>query len=479
MDYLIKEPKVFDNNNDVVIRIKEIELKNFKNVEYGIIKLQKDRFEDSVTCSDILGIYGQNGSGKSSLINALEVLQMIMSGNACLNDFERFIIANENTSTLRFKFDLSYSDGKQRSVDYEFQLSNKPIKEIDGREDYVPNQILLKILNEKLSMSGLFYGKKRKNELIIDTSEENILPSEIIQNDIYGERKNIFSLGLNKIRTNPNIDSRVSLIFNKQINQFFNSQSEFTQVINELVDFAQNRLIVIDSQQPNTLTYLQFFTKLGCFKLSTNDKTITEDKTYFCLKNDFASINYLLNTIIPGLQIKIKDLLNEECKNNHMIEIYSVRNNREIPLCFESEGIKKIVSFIGSFIMAYNLDSFTLAIDELDAGIFEYLLGELLQTFEESGRGQLIFTSHNLRPLEVISKKFLYFTTTNPKNRYIKLKGIGNSTNLRNTYFRELILCNQDEELYKRTKRYEMIDVLQKAGTIITNQDKEGGKKDE
>ena len=129
--------------------------------------------------------------------------------------------------------------------------------------------------------------------------------------------------------------------------------------------------------------------------------------------------------------------------------------------------------------MAYYLDSFTLAIDELDAGIFEYLLGELLQTFEESGRGQLIFTSHNLRPLEVISKKFLYFTTTNPKNRYIKLKGIGNSTNLRNTYFRELILCNQDEELYKRTKRYEMIDVLQKAGTIITNQDKEGGKKDE
>ena len=45
MDYLIKEPKVFDNNNDVVIRIKEIELKNFKNVEYGIIKLQKDIFE--------------------------------------------------------------------------------------------------------------------------------------------------------------------------------------------------------------------------------------------------------------------------------------------------------------------------------------------------------------------------------------------------------------------------------------------------
>ena len=479
MDYLIKEPKVFDTNNNVVIRIKEIELKNFKNVEYGIIKLQKDRFEDSFTCSDILGIYGQNGSGKSSLINALEVLQMIMSGNSCLPDFERFIIANEDTSTLRFKFDLSYSDGKQRSVGYEFQLSNKPIKEIDGREDYVPNQTFLKILNEKLTMSGMFNGKKRNNELIIDTSKDDYLFESLAkQKDILGKGDFILPFIPNKVRKNPQKDSRVSLIFNC-VSPFFVYQSEFTQVIKELADFAQNRLIVIDSQQPNTLTYLQFFTKLGCFKLSTIDKTITDDKTYFCLKNDFTSINYLLNTIIPGLQIKIKDLLNEECKNDHMVEIYSARNNREIPLCFESEGIKKIVSFIGSFIMAYNLDSFTLAIDELDAGIFEYLLGELLQTFEESGRGQLIFTSHNLRPLEVISKKFLYFTTTNPKNRYIKLKGIGNNTNLRNTYFRELILCNQDEELYKRTKRYEMIDVLQKAGTIITNQDKEGGKKDE
>ena len=110
-------------------------------------------------------------------------------------------------------------------------------------------------------------------------------------------------------------------------------------------------------------------------------------------------------------------------------------------------------------IAAFNQKSVTVAIDEFDAGIFEYLLGEILQALEESGRGQFIFTSHNLRPLEVIDKKFLYFTTTNPDNRYIRLKN-----NLRDTYFREIILCEQEEEIYNKTKRFKIIAALKKAG---------------
>ena len=36
---------------------------------------------------------------------------------------------------------------------------------------------------------------------------------------------------------------------------------------------------------------------------------------------------------------------------------------------------------------------------------FEYMLGELLDIFEKSVKGQLIFTSHNLRALEMLDKK--------------------------------------------------------------------------
>ncbi len=62
-------------------------------------------------------------------------------------------------------------------------------------------------------------------------------------------------------------------------------------------------------------------------------------------------------------------------------------------------GIKKIVSILQLLIVVYNNPSITVAIDELDSGIFESLLGELLNIISEKGKGQLIFTSHNLRPL--------------------------------------------------------------------------------
>ena len=65
-----------------------------------------------------------------------------------------------------------------------------------------------------------------------------------------------------------------------------------------------------------------------------------------------------------------------------------------------------------------------MAIDELDSGIFEYLLGEILRIISEKGKGQLIFTSHNLRPLETIDKGFVAFTTTNVNNRYIRFSNV-------------------------------------------------------
>ncbi|UKI51156.1 MAG: ATP-binding protein [Clostridium sp.] len=66
-------------------------------------------------------------------------------------------------------------------------------------------------------------------------------------------------------------------------------------------------------------------------------------------------------------------------------------------------------------IVIYNNSSVTVAIDELDSGVFEYLLGEILRIISDNGKGQLIFTSHNLRPLETLNKAFVAFTTTNPQ----------------------------------------------------------------
>ncbi len=116
--------------------------------------------------------------------------------------------------------------------------------------------------------------------------------------------------------------------------------------------------------------------------------------------------------------------------------------------------------------MAYNQKSVTVAIDEIDSGVFEYLLGEILQIFEEGGRGQLFFTSHNLRPLEVLNKKYLYFTTTDENNRYVHMKNIGKTNNLRNVYYREILGMEGDDiSFYSGNQKYKIATALRKAGS--------------
>ena len=193
------------------------------------------------------------------------------------------------------------------------------------------------------------------------------------------------------------------------------------------------------------------------------------------IKSQFENINIVLSQIVPGLNVDLHELspaLMKDGSMGHVVEIVSSRNETDMsvfhnqeaapdgrvhmPFRYESDGIRKIVSVLSLIIDAYN--------EQLDAGVFEYLLGEVLQTFQESGKGQFIFTSHNLRPLEVISKDYIYFTTTNPRNRYIRMKGIGSSNNLRNTYFREIVVGEQDEELYRNTKRFKIVSAFRKAG---------------
>ena len=142
-------------------------------------------------------------------------------------------------------------------------------------------------------------------------------------------------------------------------------------------------------------------------------------------------------------------------------EIVTKRDDKIVPLKYESEGIKKIISISCALIALYNDQSILLGIDELDSGIFEYLLGELLDVLLEA-KGQLIFTSHNLRPLEKLTYQDVVFTTSNKDDRYIKLKKTKELANLREIYIREVILGVKDY-LYKETDNYLIKRALRKA----------------
>lgn len=463
------------------VRIKKVVLKDFKSVGYGEIVLNCGRqFVPYNTESDILGIYGQNGSGKTSFIEALSILQDLMAGVAVPSVYADCVAIGKEFSELEFVFDLQYKNGVIREAAYSFCLSSQKLSEDELHEKYkdapddfeIPNEeCKVVIFNEKFS---LLWENASKRQVIIDTSpkESAFVPTTKRKEIAGGGKKTLVALEVNKQLACGKSRSFIFMMETLQLFEENDNNSLFFQVLVELRLFARGYLFVVDTKSSGIIRLnfaLPIYTGNGQFMLDVRRPVTIDNRDLEDLREDIGKISSVLTQLVPGLSIGIKEIsqtLNKDGDAATIAMLIAYREGKELPLRDESDGVRKIISVLSLIIAAFNEQSVTVAIDEFDAGIFEYLLGEILQSMEESGKGQFIFTSHNLRPLEVINKKFLYFTTTNPKNRYIRLKNIATTNNLRDTYFREIVLNEQEEEIYNKTKKFKIVAALKKAGGL-------------
>lgn len=92
------------------------------------------------------------------------------------------------------------------------------------------------------------------------------------------------------------------------------------------------------------------------------------------------------------------------------------REEKRISLKKESTGIIKLVSLLSAMIYYVQDEGAIVAIDELDIHIFEYLLAMLLEKLSQYAKGQLIFTAHNLLPMEKLQKDSIIISTRNDKH---------------------------------------------------------------
>ena len=203
-------------------------------------------------------------------------------------------------------------------------------------------------------------------------------------------------------------------------------------------------------------------------KMGRHEQAIIPEDHYTSFCDAIASFNEVLCKLVPGLSVDIQDLGNTKDSRGrdcHAFSLFSVRKGVKIPINCESDGIRRIISIMSLLIGVFNQRSMTVVIDEIDSGIYEYLLGEILRIMSNAAKGQLVFTSHNLRALEVLPSKYICFTSTNPEKRFTKLVRTGNS-NLRDQYFKKIVLGSEDEQLYDPTDNYEIELAFYNAGRI-------------
>ena len=461
-----------------VVRITKIILENFKNVEYGEIDFHCGKyFVPYGSKADILGLYGQNGSGKTALIEALYILKQLLRGSKVQNLFSECINKNAKFAKLTFLFELQYEDGRVRKAMYEFCLDQIKITDdteerMDAVQDFAAlpySKYRVRVFNEVLSMSGPFHGNDQRMNPVIDTTgdERPFGPKSRHKFMIGPDKNNRKALDLEVNRRLAGKRSQ-SFIFMPETLEYLkecSDYSEYLQVILELNFYGLNYFFVVNTRSSGLIRLnlaLLLHTPAGSFPIQTDRPTAMPQDVFVTVSQYISKVNTVIEQLVPGLSIELRAIAQPVMKDGsvgQMVEVIARRNGTELPLRDESDGIRRLISMLSLLTAAYNDPSFTLAIDEFDAGIFEYIWGEMLEIFAEHGVGQLIFTAHNLRPLEVISKKYLYFTSTDPKDRYVQLKSIARTNNMRNVYFRQIEHGNE-EKVYNETKREAIINAL-------------------
>lgn len=426
--------------------------------------------------AEILGIYGQNGSGKTAIVDALYFLQKVMVGADLDQSLEDYMTIDSDTAEIFADFNI-FMDGIVFEIGYTLSLRREEKEIVINRETLRAAKNENGIRTNKTTFmdyqrnqtDAIFKPQKRLDE-ILEANKE-------IKTDLIVARKMAEK-------------SNCSYIFGESSREIFcreykNGFQQFSVIISSLFEFALKDLFVIRNTHSGVISanfVLPMAFRIendnigakGDFAVPLTEPILVDEERKNLLETIVEQINIVLYTIIPGLQVTIKNYGKQSLDNGEegwKLELMSKREGmKEIPIRMESEGIIKIISILNALIQAFGNPSICLVIDELDSGIFEYMLGELLDIFKKSAKGQLIFTSHNLRALEMIDKESIMFSTTNPDNRYIHMKNVRESNNLRNMYIRSITLGGQSEQIYEETDSLKIARAFRKAGRGVRSE---------
>lgn len=446
----------------VNVRIIRNQIYNFKNVEYGNVEYMSydglsSKKIPEIKERDVIGLYGQNGSGKTAVVEVLDIIRSVIAGEEV--DYSTYGGVIDSSSGSRIITDfLIQEEEKLYRVEYDFTLI----------ADKTSGKVQLHSERVGIHARGKQWLQQKFIKLSNPYYQQGAILSEVYPDAVKHKLRFLENMDVLKSVAMYSAQSHSSIFFNSVILGKIESGSweqideEFASLIKGIRDFGRMSMHVVKVNQlaeinrsnviPMNLhcDYGEAIVH-GCLPIFTTGKGVVPSPIFEQLILVIKAVNTAIKSLIPGLELELRKLgieLQKDGSEYVQIEMYSKRYGKEFLTKYESEGIKRIISLLQYLIAAYNSSEVCLVIDELDAGIYEHLLGEFLGFFFEGAKGQLIFTSHNLRVLEKLPMKNIVCTTTNPMNRYITLSGVHNHNNRRDFYLRALTVGGQSEELY-------------------------------
>ena len=346
-----------------------------KEIEINFYNKTLKRF--SPCGSNVKGIFGPNGIGKTSIIKGMDILRKIsLNDNYLTNDFNLIIldkIINKKIEKANLEIEFLIIDSNKKKSRYvhsitiaitspkEIKILFENIKKKDPNTDQIVGEILIEngiIKNDSLHEDDL------KSEIVDIT--KNLLEKRSIVNIV--KPSVLKSIDLEKIRY-------------------------FYRKLHIKIDREDSHLgyALMDNPLKDDIPF--------------NDSVGNYDM--IISKNNLQIFEDYLKRMTKFLKIFKPNLRNieyekKEGKEEYYINILFVYDDYKVNYEFESMGIKNLFSLF-TYFRALSEDE-VVVIDEIDTSIHDIYLNKLIEFFAVDGKGQLVFTAHNITLLQTLKK---------------------------------------------------------------------------
>ena len=355
---------------------------------------------------NIKGIYGVNGSGKSAILESVNIMRNLMTDVNYLNNpiVQKNLneIINKKTSKLSISADFLVKDSQNiylfryninliKNVMERYIIDEERLlyKKATSRKDeldtllHIKDGEVIEIYKEEDTDLMEYFIKKTMN--LLSNSSSLILYSEVMSNSDEFKTRRVSFLGmclwaLRIVAENIYIYMDQS---DNHVNYFLSDilleekDLDFTTIINQAKRLNANKLNIFH----------------------TNFDTVE--------KNAYSKYESIVKRLYNFIKIFKPELLDIDIDRKENGDVYvcslnMVYDNYSISTEFESTGIKKLIKlFIYLDIMTKGGIVF---IDELDSKLHDVYLCALLEYLMDFGRGQLCFTTHNVGPMDILKK---------------------------------------------------------------------------
>lgn len=371
----------------------------------------------------IKAIYGENGSGKTAVMTAVNIAKKVMLSPDYLRQTETQTLLGEiinkknNEFFIEFEF-VRCEDDDNSDLDlfrYSMTLSK------DRNDQYL-------IGHEKLDVIRKYTRNKKYKKLyetengqLIYVEAEDPVASKVkeaTQNILDDKTVATAVLEKNLKLTGLTFDIITLLLFFFYINVYLDEED-----LHEM--YLMNRILgaLKKSGKSNNFTAIGSLIDKQLFYMDSKGRDIVNKKDYAQYRKKVARLEKFLKifkTDLKSLKIDRRD--DGDCYRCELLLDYGDYSvNRE----FESTGIKKLIRIYDAM---SNVDRGGISfIDEMDSNLNDVYLCKLIEYFKYYAKGQLCFTTHNLDPMTILKDNRNSIDFLISDNRVVSWKITGNA----------------------------------------------------